>query len=114
LTDVLFQDLVERYRDELNIEVVPFQQMTYIPSRDEYMPVDEVPKGIETLDISGTELRRRLKNGLPIPDWFSYDAVVKVLRESYPARNQQGFTRASRACSFGSSLESIDKELVLL
>jgi sulfate adenylyltransferase len=97
---VIFQDLVEKYRDELNIEVVPFQQMTYIPSRDEYMPVDEVPKGVETLDISGTELRRRLKNGLPIPDWFSYDAVVKVLRESYPPRNKQGFTRAYRTCAF--------------
>lgn len=29
----------------------------------------------------------------PIPDWFSYEAVVKVLRESYPPRNKQGFTR---------------------
>lgn len=28
----------------------------------------------------------------PIPDWFSYEAVVKVLRESYPPRNKQGFT----------------------
>jgi sulfate adenylyltransferase len=97
IIDFLFiQVLVEKYRDELNIEVVPFQQMTYIPSSDEYLPVDEVPKGVETLDISGTELRRRLKNGLPIPDWFSYDAVVKVLRESYPAKNKQGFTSAHR------------------
>jgi sulfate adenylyltransferase len=28
----------------------------------------------------------------PIPDWFSYEAVVKVLRESYPAKQKQGFT----------------------
>ncbi|KAH9931057.1 ATP-sulfurylase [Epithele typhae] len=59
----------------------PFQQMTYLPSTDEYQPVDEVPKGVQTLDISGTELRRRLKTGAPIPDWFSYDAVVKTLRD---------------------------------
>ncbi|KAK0223815.1 hypothetical protein IW262DRAFT_857585 [Armillaria fumosa] len=85
------QDLVTKYRDELQIEMVPFQQMTYLPSADEYQPVDEVPKGVQTLDISGTELRRRLKTGAPIPDWFSYDAVVKTLRESYPPRNKQGF-----------------------
>jgi len=85
------QDLVTRYNDELRIEMVPFQQMTYLPSVDEYQPVDEVPKGVQTLDISGTELRRRLKTGSPIPDWFSYDAVVKILRESYPPRNKQGF-----------------------
>lgn len=56
-----------------DIEMVPFQQMTYVPSSDSYEPVDEVPKGIQTLDISGTELRRRLKTGAPIPDWFSYE-----------------------------------------
>jgi len=70
---------------------VPFQQMTYLPSTDEYKPVDQVPKGVQTLDISGTELRKRLRMGTPIPDWFSYDAVVKVLRESYPPRDKQGF-----------------------
>ncbi|KAF9469907.1 hypothetical protein BDZ94DRAFT_1329479 [Collybia nuda] len=85
------QDLVTKYHDELKIEMVPFQQMTYLPSTDEYQPADAVPKGVHTLDISGTELRRRLKTGAPIPDWFSYDAVVKVLRESYPPRKQQGF-----------------------
>lgn len=85
------QTVVSKYRDELNIEMVPFQQMTYLPSTDEYQPVDEVPKGVQTLDISGTELRRRLRTGAPIPDWFSYESVVKTLRESYPPRTQQGF-----------------------
>jgi sulfate adenylyltransferase len=85
------QELVSKYRDELHITMVPFQQMTYLPSTDEYMPADEVPSGVPTLDISGTELRRRLKTGATIPDWFSYDAVVKTLRESYPPRLKQGF-----------------------
>ncbi|QRW21439.1 sulfate adenylyltransferase [Rhizoctonia solani] len=85
------QELVTKYKEELNIEMVPFQQMTYLPSSDEYMPVDEVPKGTQTLDISGTELRKRLRTGAPIPDWFSYEAVVKTLRESYPPRTKQGF-----------------------
>ncbi|KAK7687026.1 Sulfate adenylyltransferase [Cerrena zonata] len=85
------QELVSKYHGELQIEMVPFQQMTYLPSSDEYQPVDEIPAGVQTLDISGTELRKRLKTGAPIPDWFSYDAVVKTLRESYPPRLKQGF-----------------------
>ena len=48
------QHAVEKYRSELGIEVVPFQQMTYLPASDEYMPKDEVAPGIQTLDISGT------------------------------------------------------------
>lgn len=77
------QDLVAKYDKELQIEMVPFQQMTYLPSTDEYQPVDEVPKGIQTLDISGTELRRRLKTGAPIPDWFSYEYVFHHLLLSF-------------------------------
>jgi sulfate adenylyltransferase len=69
------QDLLTKYHDELQIEMVPFQQMTYLPSTNEYQPIDEVPKGVQTLDISGTELRKRLKTGTPIPDWFSYEYV---------------------------------------
>lgn len=69
------QDLVTKYHEELHIEMVPFQQMTYLPATDEYQPVDEIPKGVQTLDISGTELRKRLRSGAPIPDWFSYECV---------------------------------------
>ncbi|KUI61274.1 Sulfate adenylyltransferase [Cytospora mali] len=86
------QYAVEKYRDELGIEVVPFQMMTYLPDSDEYAPVDTIPKEVRTLNISGTELRSRLRSGREIPEWFSYPEVVKVLRESHPPRHQQGFT----------------------
>lgn len=86
------QDAIEKYRQELGIEVVEFQQMTYLPDTDEYQPKDTVKEGVKTLDISGTELRKRLRTGAHIPEWFSYPEVVKVLRESNPPRHAQGFT----------------------
>ncbi|KAK6857049.1 hypothetical protein PG990_011116 [Apiospora arundinis] len=86
------QYAVEKYREELGIEVVPFQMMTYLPDSDEYAPIDTIPKDTRTLNISGTELRSRLRSGRDIPEWFSYPEVVKVLRESHPPRSQQGFT----------------------
>ncbi len=86
------QHAVEKYRGELGIEVVPFQQMTYLPDSDEYKPDDQVAAGVRTLNISGTELRARLRSGREIPEWFSYPEVVRVLRESYPPRFKQGFT----------------------
>ncbi|KAF8342175.1 sulfate adenylyltransferase [Cantharellus anzutake] len=85
------QILVSKYSEELGIQMVPFKMMTYLPDGDEYMPVDEVPEGAQTLNISGTELRRRLRTGASIPEWFSYPAVVNVLRASYPPRTKQGF-----------------------
>ena len=77
---------------ELGVGIVPFQQMVYVEDRDEYMPVDEVPAGLRVLDISGTELRRRLAQGRDIPSWFTFPEVAAELRRSYPPRAQQGFT----------------------
>ena len=44
------------------------------------------------LNLSGTELRRRLREGIEIPAWFTFPEVVEELRRSYPPRHRQGFT----------------------
>ncbi len=43
------------------------------------------------LNISGTELRRRLREGLEIPEWYTYPEIVKELRKTHPPRSKQGF-----------------------
>ncbi len=86
------QDMVREYEEELGVILVPFKLMVYLPSRDTYMPVDEVPDGTETLNISGTELRDRLAIGAEIPAWFSFPEVVAELRKTHRPRSAQGFT----------------------
>ncbi|KPM34347.1 Sulfate adenylyltransferase [Neonectria ditissima] len=86
------QHLVQQFQEELGIKMVEFQEMIYLPDSDEYMPVNEIPEGTRTLNISGTELRNRLRTGKEIPSWFSYPEVVKVLREQNPLPAQKGFT----------------------
>lgn len=86
------QQLVERHADELGINVVPFKMMVFVPSQDLYMPIDEIPKGVEYAAISGTELRERLHDGRPLPGWFTYPEVAQELRRRHPQRSQQGFT----------------------
>jgi sulfate adenylyltransferase len=86
------QDLVRKHQEEIGIEMVDFKQMVYVQEKAQYFPVDEVPEGSTVLDISGTELRRRLREGLEIPDWFSFPEVVKQLRRTSPERSKQGFT----------------------
>ena len=86
------QDLVQKYAEEIGVEMVPFKLMVYVEERSEYMPIDKVPKGLTQLNIAGTELRRRLDKGLEIPEWFSYSEVVEELRCSYPPKDRRGFT----------------------
>ncbi|MDX1822455.1 MAG: bifunctional sulfate adenylyltransferase/adenylylsulfate kinase [Paracoccaceae bacterium] len=86
------QELVRQHQKEIGIEMVDFKQMVYVQEKAQYFPVDEVPEGSTVLDISGTELRRRLREGLEIPDWFSFPEVVTELRRTSPPRSKQGFT----------------------
>lgn len=86
------QELMKEHEHELDITMVPFQEMVYVEDRAQYVPVNETTTGEKILNISGTEFRRRLQEGLEIPAWFSYPKVVAELRKSYPPRHQQGFT----------------------
>ena len=86
------QQIMQDYADELDITMVPFRNMVYVEDRAQYQPDDEVEKGARVLDISGTELRRRLRDGLDIPEWFTFPEVVAELRRTHPPRHQQGFT----------------------
>ena len=86
------QHLLERHQAELGIAMVPFRQMLYVPELDSYFPEDAVPAGAKTVDISGTEQRRRLQQGIELPAWFTFPAVERELRRSSPPRARQGFT----------------------
>jgi len=85
------QDLFSRHQDELGIRMVPFKMMVYVREHDRYAPVDELPEGVNALNISGTELRRLLAEGREIPAWFTFPEVAAELRRRYPSRRQQGF-----------------------
>ncbi len=88
------QDLFREHQDEIGVEMVDFKHMVYVQERAQYEPNDEIEDrdNVTILNISGTELRRRLREGLEIPEWFSFPEVVKELRRTSPPRSQQGFT----------------------
>ncbi|TCL08186.1 adenylylsulfate kinase /sulfate adenylyltransferase [Shimia isoporae] len=88
------QDLFRAHEDEIGIEMVDFKHMVWVQERAQYEPMDEIKDkdDVTILNISGTELRRRLAEGLEIPEWFSFPEVVKELRKTKPPRSKQGFT----------------------
>ena len=86
------QELVTQFQDELDITMVPFHHMVYVPERAQYMPDEEVQAPDTKLNISGTEFRRRLREGLEVEEWFSYPEVIAELRKTFPPRDKQGLT----------------------
>ena len=86
------QELFKKHEADIGVTMVPFSMMVYLQDQDRYVPEDEVKNGARVLNISGTELRRRLNDGGEIPTWFTYPEVVHELRRSYPPRHKQGLT----------------------
>ena len=88
------QDLFREHQEEMGIEMVDFKHMVWVAERAQYEAIDEIKDkdDVTILNISGTELRRRLAEGLEIPEWFSFPQVVAELRRTKPARDKQGFT----------------------
>ncbi len=86
------QELFDKHQVELDISMVPFQQMVYVEDRAQYLPVNETTPEMKIRTITGTEFRRRLWEGLEIPEWFSFPEIIAELRKLHPPRHEQGFT----------------------
>ena len=85
------QEAMGKHEDEIGMGMVDFKQMVYLPDENRYSPVDEVPKGAKTADISGTQVRDKyLAKGLQLPEWFSRPAVAEILERDEPAQVPPG------------------------
>jgi sulfate adenylyltransferase len=86
------QDLVSEHSAELGVVPVPFLNMVYLPDEGRYVEASEVPAGVRTATISGTQVRDQyLNEGRSLPGWFTRSEVAEILAETYPPRHKQGF-----------------------
>lgn len=84
------RDLLMKHADEIGITVVPSDELAYSKTREKYLTTDEVTPEDEIENLSGTEFRRRLREGEEIPDWFSFKESIDILRESIKRDTRPG------------------------
>jgi sulfate adenylyltransferase len=84
--------LASELSTEIGVEIIPFEEMVYLPFEDEYRPVDEVPAETEKISLTGSDIRQRIREGRRIPDWATFRDVVEELQKAYPPPRRQGFT----------------------
>ena len=86
------QEMLNTNTNELGIKMIPFKQLVYVKEKKSFIGVDEVPKDLTALTVSGTELRKLLDEGKEIPEWFSYPEVISELQKQRPSLSNRGFT----------------------
>ncbi len=105
------QDAVGRYGDEVGVQLLAQEPLVYVEDSADFLPVSQVPSGARTLVMDPAELRRRLREDLEIPTWFSYPEVIAELRARYPSHSKQGLTLFFTGLS-GSGKSTIAKAVV--
>jgi sulfate adenylyltransferase len=83
---------VESFEEEIGLSVIRFSEMVYLPFEDEFRPVESVPQGTQVISLSGTDIRRRIREGRRVPEWATFTGVLEELQKAYPPPNGQGFT----------------------
>ena len=86
------QELFAKHEAELDIAMVPAKAMVYVENRAQFVAEDEIEKDDNVLTLSNDEFLRRLREGLDIPEWFSFPDVVEELRQVHPPKSKRGFT----------------------
>jgi sulfate adenylyltransferase len=86
------QELVNNYAKELNMTVISYKEMMYLPKMNVYVPEDKVPKRARVQNVSGTKVRELIRSGAHIPEWISYPEVVAELRRGIAKEKKEGVT----------------------
>lgn len=85
------QELVQKYAEELEIGVLPFEELVYLTDENRYEEVSAVPSGARVSSLSGTQVREDyLGTGKTLPEWFTRPEVASILADSFPPRHRQG------------------------
>ena len=84
------QKLAEELSQEIDMAIVPFEELVYLPFEDEYKTMDQVPEGAQAVSLSGSDIRQRIRKGKNIPEWATFPEVVAELHKAYPPPIKQG------------------------
>jgi sulfate adenylyltransferase len=78
------------YQKELGVNILPFEELAYLPDEDRYEEISKAPPGARVLTLSGTEARDQLtRQRLPV--WFTRPEVTEILSKASPPLHEQGF-----------------------
>jgi len=76
------QNFANKCAGELMMQTVPSKNLVYTKEKG-YITAEEAKEfNYQIMKLSGTEFRKKLRSGEPIPEWFAFKSVVDVLRNS--------------------------------
>jgi len=76
------QNFANKCAEELLMQTVPSKNLVYTLEKGYITAEEATDNNYQIMKLSGTEFRKKLRNGDSIPEWFAFKSVVDVLRKS--------------------------------
>ena len=86
------QELINQYQEELEIKMVPFQEMVFAKNKKTFLPLNEIKEDEQIERLSGTQFKELLEQRTEIPNGYSFPEIIHELRRRYPKLHNQGLT----------------------
>jgi sulfate adenylyltransferase len=84
---------VQNYQDELDIGIIPVDELCYDEDSGKYIPVNHSEGGhCSSLTYSTRKIVNAIANDESVPVWVSYPEVLAEIHKVCPPRKEQGFT----------------------
>ena len=90
--DQAAQQLVKAYEAELGISVLIPALPVYDSSKGEYVTATASNIHDKSVIVAKIDWKNHLIHDIPLPNGFSYPAIIDELQKVYPPRHKQGFT----------------------
>ncbi len=81
-------EFVKGFENELGITILAVPDLfVYVEELQQFILERDLQPGMTPKRVSGTELRKRLRNHEALPSWFSTPAVIDILTKYYEHKN---------------------------
>jgi sulfate adenylyltransferase len=87
------QDYVRGFQDELDVQMVPVEELCYDEDSRRYIPADRSEGGhCSSLTYSNRRIVNAIANDEAVPSWVTYPEVLAEMHKVCPPRKEQGLT----------------------
>jgi len=87
------QELYRKLEQEAGLHMIPLREMVYLPEGNRYeISEHAIVRKERYIRVSSTRIIEESEfQGKPLPEWFTYPEVARIIREANPPKLQQGF-----------------------
>lgn len=82
------QNVAKARGGEMAMTAVAYENTVYTKEKGYVSETEAKAAGLKAVKLSGTEFRRLLRSGEPIPEWFSFKSTLDILRKATEAGQQ--------------------------